>query len=88
MIFHLHSKNEENDQYKTALVSAYEKEIEAILKDASNIVNRQKEALEKAKEGNSLKLMIKEIEEKHIQEKRDTQRTFEEYKQKVKERET
>jgi 5,10-methylenetetrahydrofolate reductase len=47
VIFHLHSKNEENTQYQNALTGAYEKEIETILKDANNIINRQREALEK-----------------------------------------
>lgn len=47
VIFHLHSKNEENSSYHTALSNAYEKEIETILRDANNIINRQKEALER-----------------------------------------
>ena len=50
MIFHLHSKNEENSLYHQALVNAYEKEIETILKDANTVISRQKEALEKAKD--------------------------------------
>ena len=47
VIFHLHSKNEENQLYSTSLSNAYEKEIETILKDANSIINRQKDALEK-----------------------------------------
>jgi hypothetical protein len=61
----LHSKNEENTQYHTALSNAYEKEIETILNNANGIINRQKEALEKQKEANNVKDKIKELEEKH-----------------------
>lgn len=46
VIFHLHSKNEENNNFKDSITNAYEKEIETILKEANIIINRQKEALE------------------------------------------
>ena len=87
VIFHLHSKNEENSQYHQALVNAYEKEIETILRDANTVVNRQKDALDRVKEQNSVKDKIKEIEEKHDKEKKETQKQFEEYKQKVQNKE-
>ena len=87
VIFHLHSKNEENAQYQSSLVGAYEKEIETILREANTIVSRQKDALEKAKEGAKVKEMIKEAEERHTQERKETQKQFEEYKLKVKDRE-
>ena len=45
VIFHLHSKNEENTQYASALTNAYEKEIETVLKDANEIIRRQKDAI-------------------------------------------
>lgn len=80
VIFHLHSKNEENSQYHTALSNAYEKEIETILKEANSIINRQKEVLEKQKEANNVKDKIKELEDRHNQEKRESQKQFEDYK--------
>ena len=87
VIFHLHSKNEENTQYQNSLTGAYEKEIEIILREANNVVARQKDALEKAKEAANVKQMVKEAEDRHTQERKETQKQFEEYKQKVKERE-
>jgi len=72
VIFHLHSKNEENGQYQNSLVGAYEKEIETILREANNVINRQKDALEKAKEGANLKEKMREIEEKHTNEKKES----------------
>lgn len=63
VIFHLHSKNEENAVYQTALTNAYEKELEQILKDANGLIDNQKDALEKAREGNNLKLKIKDLEQ-------------------------
>ena len=55
VIFHLHSKNEENSQYQSALVSAYEREIDTILSQANTMINRQKEALAMAKEQGNAK---------------------------------
>src|SRR5580700_10793111 len=74
VIFHLHSKNEENSQYHTALSNAYEKEIEIILRDSNTIVNRQKEALDKSKDQSNLKDKIKELEDKHTTEKKESQK--------------
>jgi len=54
------------------LTGAYEKEIETILRDANAVVARQRDALEKAKEGAKVKEMIKEAEERHAQERRET----------------
>lgn len=88
VIFHLHSKNEENVHYQNSLTGAYEKEIEIILGQANNLVNRQREALEKQKEAANVKGMIKELEDRHTLERKETQKQFEEYKQKVKERES
>ena len=88
VIFHLHSKNEENQSYHQALSGAFEKEIETILKEANSIINRQKDALDKMKEQNNVKDKLREIQESHELEKRETQRQFEEYKGKVKEKES
>ncbi len=83
VIFHLHSKNEENSAYSASLTNAYEKEIEIILKEANTIINRQKEVLDKQKEANNFKDKLKELEEKHLSEKKESQRNFEEYRSKV-----
>jgi 5,10-methylenetetrahydrofolate reductase len=40
VIFHLHSKNEENSQYQNSLTGAYEREIETILREANTVVAR------------------------------------------------
>ena len=74
VIFHLHSKNEENSQYQSSLVGAYEKEIEIILREANTIVSRQKDALEKAKESANFKAMLKDVEDRHVLEKKETQK--------------
>ncbi len=87
VIFHLHSKNEENGQFQASLIGAYEKEIETILREANTVVARQKDALEKAREQANVKAMIREVEERHTAERKETQKQFEEYKGKVKDRE-
>lgn len=40
VIFHLHSKNEENNALQTALQNAYEKEIETLLANANGVISR------------------------------------------------
>lgn len=87
VIFHLHSKNEENVHYQNSLTGAYEKEIELILSQANTIVNKQKDAIEKQKEASNVKAMVKEMEDRHTSERKETQKQFDEFKGKVKDRE-
>ena len=47
VIFHLHTKNEENKSFKTALTNAYEKEINTIMNDCNSTISKYKEALDK-----------------------------------------
>lgn len=58
VIFHLHSKNEENLGAQTASNNAYEKEIETLLIAANTIIQKQKEALKSAQDGTSWKEKI------------------------------
>ena len=48
VIFHLHSKNEENSIYSTSLTNTHEKEMEIILKEGNEIINKQKTEISKA----------------------------------------
>ena len=45
VIFHLHSKNEENGNMQTAIQNAYEKEIETLLGNANSVITKQKESI-------------------------------------------
>jgi len=58
VIFHLHSKNEENNNTLTANNNAYEKEIETLLIAANQVIAKQKDALAKAQDGASWKEKI------------------------------
>ena len=40
VIFHLHTKNEENAQFQTSLTNCHEKEMEIVLKEANDIILR------------------------------------------------
>lgn len=42
VIFHLHSKNEENSIYQTSLTNIHEREMEQVLKEANEIILKQK----------------------------------------------
>jgi len=47
VIFHLHTKNEENKSFKVALSNAYEKEINTIMNDCNQIIDKYWDALER-----------------------------------------
>jgi hypothetical protein len=83
VIYHLHTKNEENKSYSQALAKAHDKEIESILKDANRIVGKYKAAMEKQKDQADVKEKFKELEK----EKLESQAMFKEYKQQVAENE-
>ena len=84
VIYHLHTKNEENKSYVQALNNAHDKEIDNILKDANRIVGKYKGALEKQKKQEESKQDdLKVI----MQEKLESQGQFKEYKAQVAENE-
>ena len=87
VIFHLHSKNEEHLQFSTSLSNTHEKEMEIILKEANEIIAKQKSEIVKAKENNKLADKIKQLEQDHIKERKESQREFEVYKQALAEEE-
>lgn len=80
VIFHLHSKNEENSAMHQAIQNAYEKEIETLLSSANTVVSRQKDAITKAQEGEAWKRRISALEQQHLDEKKESQRQFQDYK--------
>ena len=69
------------------MTSAYEREIETLLRDSNTIISKQKEALIKATENANVGETIKKLEEAHEKDKKETTRQFEDYKMKVKEKE-
>lgn len=46
--------------------------MEFILKEANSIISRQKEALDKLKEGNNFKEKVRELEKQHEAERKET----------------
>ena len=80
VIFHLHSKNEENSAMHTSIQNAYEKEIETLLNSSNSIISKQKDVITKAQEGDAWKAKIRDLETHHVQEKEESQRQFEQYK--------
>ena len=83
VIFHLHSKNEENNSMQTAIQNAYEKEIETLLSNANGVISRQKDAISRAQEGDNWKAKIKALEAQHIEEKKESLDQFQEYKKRL-----
>lgn len=80
VIFHLHSKNEENSVIQTAHNNAYEKEIETLLVAANQVIQKQKTELQKAQDGASWKDKISQLEQQHLAEKQETQKAFRGYR--------
>lgn len=87
VIFHLHSKNEENANMQTCIQNAYEKEIETLLTQANSVILKQKESLQKAIEAQNVKEKFKSLEQQHIAEKEASQVEFRAYKASILERE-
>ena len=61
--------------------------MEQILKEANEIILKQKDEIKRAAENNNLKDKVKALEQEHLQERRETQREFEVYKQSMAEKE-
>jgi len=58
----LHSKNEENALNQQALSATHEKEMEMIIKQANDMILRQKDEIEKAKDNQAVKEQVKKME--------------------------
>jgi len=80
VIFHLHSKNEENSAMHTSIQNAYEKEIETLLNSANSVISKQKDSIEKAQDGEKWRQKIRDLEEQHTAEKKESHRNFDKYK--------
>ena len=72
VIFHLHSKNEENNNAQTASNNAYEKEIEQLLITANQVIAKQKDALKQSQDGTQWKDKIAALESQHLQERNES----------------
>ena len=83
VIFHLHTKNEENQSFNGALTTAFDREVETIVKEANSIISKQRETIEKQKSMSNAADLVRSLQDKHDDEKRATQREFDEYKRKI-----
>lgn len=61
--------------------------METILKEANEIILRQKKELDKARNNNELKEKIKQLENDHLNERKQSQRDFDVFKQQMAEKE-
>ena len=68
---------------QTAIQNAYEKEIETLLNSSNSIITRQKEALTHAQEGEAWKSKIRQLEQQHVEEKKESLEQFQEYKKRL-----
>jgi DNA repair exonuclease SbcCD ATPase subunit len=87
VIYHLNTRNDDHHQDITALNKTHENEIEEILKDASNKLNRFKQQLDDKKKQGDVAKKLDVLKEQHQKEKTDALAEFAAYKKKVKERE-
>ena len=71
----------------TSIQNAYEKEIETLLHSSNGIITKQKDAIEKAQEGDAWKAKIRELEKQHTQEKQQSQTQFDQYKASIERKE-
>jgi serologically defined colon cancer antigen 8 len=78
VIFHLHTKNEENNQYIDALTRAYEKEMDNLINEANSTIQRQKDSIQALKHSADSTAKMSDLQEKHDKEKKESQKMFEE----------
>eukprot|EP00831_Metopus_contortus_P070651 TRINITY_DN6446_c0_g1_i3.p2 TRINITY_DN6446_c0_g1~~TRINITY_DN6446_c0_g1_i3.p2 ORF type:complete len:142 (-),score=46.24 TRINITY_DN6446_c0_g1_i3:177-602(-) len=88
VIFHLHTRNEENEELMKALRKAYEREIDGIVRDANAIVLKQKEALQAQKDAGDITAKLKEQQERHESDKKAAYQEIERYKQAISDKES
>eukprot|EP00971_Amphidinium_carterae_P042858 842308-Amphidinium_carterae.1 len=69
VIFHLNTRNEEADLHLSAVTNAYEKEVEAILRDANGKVKRMSQDVEKLR-ADSCKEQVQEVAKKFDSERK------------------
>ena len=65
VIFVLNTKNDENDALIESIVDAYEKEIETLTKEASQVIGTMKKSVEKLKENMNIDEKVREINKKY-----------------------
>ena len=87
VIFHLHTKNEENEELTKAFKNTYEREIEGIIKETNVIISKQKEAIRLQKDNTSMSMKIKELQEKQEADKARVLSEVNTFKSQVTERE-
>jgi len=87
VIYHLNTRNDDHEQEMAALAAQHESEINGILQDAANKINRFKDALAKQREAAKEATTVRMLQERHEDERASVLAQFEEYKRTVKERE-
>ena len=80
VIFHLHTRNEENTQYVDCVTKAYEKELDNLVSEANSIIQRQKDSILTLKKSADASSKISELQERHDKEKRESQKLYEDLK--------
>mmetsp|Transcript_29642 Transcript_29642/g.74551 ORF Transcript_29642/g.74551 Transcript_29642/m.74551 type:complete len:180 (+) Transcript_29642:72-611(+) len=71
VIFHLNSKNEDNQDDLSALADAYESEIDSILRDCSGKINKFKDRLDERKAVEREQKCVDELAKRHEEEKKE-----------------
>lgn len=88
VIFHLHTRNEENEEFVKALRKSYEREIDSIVREANTIISRQREAVQAQKDAGDVTAKLKDLQERHESDKRAAQQEIERFRKQVAEKET
>lgn len=88
VIFHLNTKSDEAALYHQAQAEAYEKEIDRIVREANNIISKQRELLEKHKQAGDVGAMVAQIQTQYEEAKGKAQTDIALLRSRTEERET
>ena len=83
VIYHLNTKNEDHQAELSAITASHENEVEAILRDAAEKVNKFKKQLDQRKAAAATEAQLRRAQEQHDAEKAAAMAQFEQYKEQV-----
>ena len=87
VIFHLNTKNDENDFNLKNIINAYEQEMDNVVENANRIIQRYKESAEKSSVVDEIEREFKGFKDKVEHEKTQSVVEFNNYKKKIEEKE-
>lgn len=86
VIFHLNTKNDENEHNLRNVISAYEQEMDTVVDNANRIIQRYKDSADKSSAMDEMELEFKQFKDRIEHEKTQSVMEFNNFKRKLEEK--